>query len=133
MEIARRLQKFIDAMRKAWLVLQLQNFTILMMHTMFCTTCLLNYGKTDVIRYITDRQEQEFERLGISFKSLWGRPLQLIDCQNLFCETDKYSRVAHPEVNGISNRTRIKQLYTNTYRTPTCYFFPPKWNLNDKF
>lgn len=98
-----------------------------------CFKSLGDYTEADVIRYITDRQEQEFERLGINFKTLWGRPLQLIDCQNLFCETDKYSRVAHPEVNGISNRTRIKQLYKNTYRTPTCYFFPPKWNLNDKF
>ena len=35
--------------------------------------------------------EMEFERLGIRFRSLWGRRLQLIDCQNLFCEVDKYA------------------------------------------
>ena len=37
--------------------------------------------------------------------------MQLIDCQNLFCEVDKYARHAHPEVRGISGRTRIKQSY----------------------
>jgi hypothetical protein len=36
------------------------------------------YTEADVIRYVTNRQEQEFERVGIDFKTLWGRPLQLI-------------------------------------------------------
>jgi hypothetical protein len=97
-----------------------------------CFSNLGNYSEADVIRHVTDRQEQEFERLGISFKTLWGRRLQLIDCQNLFCETDKYARLAHPEVSGISGRTRIKQLYTDNNRTPIPYFFPPKWGLNNK-
>ena len=93
-----------------------------------CFSSLGAYNEADVIRYVTDQQEQEFERLGIQFKSLWGRQLQLIDCQNLFCETDKYARVAHPEVCGISNRTRIKQIYRSSDR-PIHYFFPPKWGL----
>lgn len=96
-----------------------------------CFSSLGDYSEADVIRYVTDRQEQEFERLGIHFKSLWGRRLQLIDCQNLFCETDKYARVAHPEVSGISTRTRIKQLYSRVDRNID-YFFPPKWGLNDR-
>jgi hypothetical protein len=96
-----------------------------------CFSSLGDYNEADVIRYITDLQEQEFDRLSIHFKSLWGRRLQLIDCQNLFCETDKYARLAHPEVEGISNRTKIKQLYTSVH-LPIDYFFPPKWDLNDK-
>lgn len=96
-----------------------------------CFSRLGDYTEADVIRYVTDMQEREFERLGIEFKSLWGRRLQLIDCQNLFCETDKYSRLAHPEITGISGRTRIKQLYTST-KNSLDYFFPPKWGLNDK-
>ncbi len=96
-----------------------------------CFSSLGDYSEADVIRYATDRQEQEFERLGIHFKRLWGRRLQLIDCQNLFCETDKYARLAHPEVGGISKRTRIKQLYSNSHG-PIAYYFPPKWDLNDK-
>lgn len=93
--------------------------------------CFLDYGDyadADIIKYVTDIQEREFERLGISFKNLWGRSLQLIDCQNIFCETDKYSRVAHPEVTSISNRKRIKQLYANK-KSYIEYYYPPKWNL----
>ena len=76
-------------------------------------------------------QEKEFERLEINFKDLWGRKLQLIDCQNLFCEVDKYSRVAHPDVSGLSDRTRIKQIYTPRKEKIT-YWYPPKWAINSK-
>jgi hypothetical protein len=60
--------------------------------------------------------------------TLWGRPLQLIDIQNVFCEVDKYSRVRFPDVAGYSGRTRIKQAYKGA-REPIQYFYPPKWKL----
>lgn len=88
-------------------------------------------NEAELIRLMADNQEREFERLGISFQSLWGRPLQLIDCQNLFCETDKYARVAHPEISGISGRTRIKQKFTPTGNLAAPWY-PPKWGINDK-
>jgi hypothetical protein len=75
-----------------------------------------------------DRQEIEFERLGLEFKQLGKRPLQYIDIQNILCETDKYCRVAHPELSGISNRTKIKQLFKPN-KTPIQFHFPPKWNI----
>jgi len=96
--------------------------------------CFSNLGglsEADVIRLVTDRQEVEFERLGIKFRSLWGRRLQLIDCQNIFCETDKYARVAHPEVSGITGRTKIKQIFERTLK-PIEFWFPPKWGINDE-
>jgi hypothetical protein len=80
---------------------------------------------------VTDRQQGEFERLNLPFQSLWGRPLQLIDCQNLFCEVDKYSRLKHPEITGISGRTRIKQKFRPN-PSPVDYWYPPKWGLNEK-
>jgi hypothetical protein len=43
---------------------------------------------------------------------------------------DKYSRVAHPEIEGASNRTRIKQKYKIQQNESIEYFFPPKWGLN---
>lgn len=88
-----------------------------------------NFSDEDIIKYMCDIQEKQFEILNLDFKSLWGRRLQLIDCQNLFCEVDKYSRVAHPEFSGISKRTRIKQIYKPENKKIE-YFFPPKWNLN---
>ena len=44
-------------------------------------------NEPELIRLMADLQEQEFERLGLDFKSLWGRRLQLIDCQNLFAKS----------------------------------------------
>ena len=75
-----------------------------------------------------ERAEAEFSRLDLRFQSLWGRPLQLIDCQNVFCEVSKYARVAHPEVTGESDRTRIKQKYT-LRPAPIPQWYPPKWGL----
>jgi hypothetical protein len=85
--------------------------------------------EADVIRYMADTQEQHFARLGLRFSGLNGRRLQLIDCQNLFCEVDKYARVAHPEIAGISGRSRIKQAYRNDPKSLTAWF-PPKWGIN---
>lgn len=90
------------------------------------------YSDEDIIQMMADKQHEEFERLGLDFKDLWGRPLQLIDCQNLFCETDKYSRVAFPEYKGQSGRSRIKQLYNVNSRDSIDYFYPPKWGINER-
>jgi thymidylate kinase len=94
--------------------------------------CFIDYGglnEPEIIRMMADRQEEEFARLGIEFQDLWGRRLQLIDCQNLFCEVDKYSRVAHPDILGISGRTRIKQKYSPSSEPLECWY-PPKWGIN---
>ena len=87
-------------------------------------------SEAEVIRVMADRQEREFARLGLTFRSLFGRPLQLIDCQNLFCEVDKYSRVFHPEIEGRSGRSRIKQRFAPK-QSPIRYWYPPKWGIND--
>lgn len=94
--------------------------------------CFADQGglnEPEIIRFMADRQEREFERLELDFRTLWGRRLQLIDCQNLFCEVDKYSRVRHPEVVGRSKRTRIKQRFAPTGRSYRVWY-PPKWGLN---
>ena len=96
-----------------------------------CFTALNGWDESDVIRWMMDNQEREFQRREIVFQSLWGRPLQLIDCQNLFCEVDKYARVAHPEVLGLSGRTRIKQRFEPAGEN-TQYWYPPQWGLNEK-
>ncbi len=95
--------------------------------------CFSDFGglsEVDLIKLMTDKQEEEFKKRNIDFKTLWGRPLQLIDCQNIFCEVDKYSRMAHPEIKGLTGRTRIKQKY-HMNPTPIEYFYPPKWKIND--
>jgi hypothetical protein len=86
--------------------------------------------EAEVIRYVAETQVEHFGRLGLAFDGLAGRRLQLVDCQNLFCEIDKYARVAHPQVTGISGRTRIKQNFRMDLE-PLTAWFPPKWVIND--
>jgi len=95
-----------------------------------CFTSAGRMSDRDVIRFMADRQEAEFARLGLDFRSLWGRRLQLIDCQNLFCEVDKYARVMHPEIVGLTGRTRIKQKF-RPHPDPIDYWYPPKWGINE--
>lgn len=85
--------------------------------------------ESEIIAYMAETQNKHFQRLGLRFDGLNGRPLQLIDCQNLFCEVDKYSRVAHPNVAGLSGRSRIKQRFAPAGPIKTGWF-PPKWGIN---
>lgn len=94
-----------------------------------CFEDFARYQPEEIIREMTLRQYDEFKRLGLSFPGLYGRPLQPIDCQNLFCEISKYSRVAHPNIRGTADRTRIKQLYKPSGRPAPQPMYPPKWGL----
>lgn len=94
-----------------------------------CVTDKNKYSDTDIIKYMVDEQENEFKRLGLHFKTLWGRPLHLIDCQNIFCEVDKYLRVFHPELKLNGTGKRIKQKYVPNMKKID-YWFPPKWKIN---
>ena len=96
-----------------------------------CFTDFGDYNYEDIIKMMADNQETEFERLGIGFQNLWGRNLQFIDCQNVFCEVDKYSRLFHPEIMGVSQRIRIKQKFKLQSKEHLNYFFPPKWEINN--
>lgn len=96
-----------------------------------CFSDLGGLTEAEIIQFMADHQQKEFEHFGIDFASLYGRPLQLIDCQNLFCEVGKYARVAHPGVSGISTRTRIKQRF-HADSGPLKYWYPPKWRINER-
>ena len=80
---------------------------------------------------MADVQQDEFTRRGAKFVSLWGRQLQLVDCQNVFCEVDKYARLAHPDIMSKDGRKRIKQRYRPSM-APMQLWFPPKWGLNER-
>ena len=84
----------------------------------------------DLLRWTWSRQEAEFAARGLQWHGLWGRPLQLVDVQNLFCELDKYTRVALPHLTRRAPGKRIKQRYRPT-REPMTAWFPPKWGLNE--
>lgn len=91
--------------------------------------CFLDKGNLsyeEIIRYMYEHQEEEFERLHLDFKKIGDRKLQLIDCQNIFCEFDKYCREALPHLK--SNRVKIKKKYI-AKKSKIEYVFPPKWKI----
>ncbi len=85
-----------------------------------------NMNDEDIIRYMYEHQDEEFKRLNLKFKRIGNRPLQLIDCQNIFCELDKYCRQALPDLK--SNRTKIKKKYI-AKNEKINYIYPPKWMI----
>ena len=80
----------------------------------------------EIIRYMYEHQDEEFKRLNLEFKRIGNRKLQLIDCQNIFCELDKYLRQALPELK--SNRVKIKKKYVQKTEKIK-YIYPPKWKV----
>ena len=94
--------------------------------------CFTNTGRRspeEVIHWVCEQQERAFSTAGLSFQNLFGRRLQPIDCQNLFCEISKYARVAHPQIKGLSGRTRIKQGFRRAPDPLAPPMFPPRWNV----
>ena len=83
------------------------------------------------IRHMVEGQDYEFARFGVKFSGLFGRKMQPIDCQNVFCEISKYARVAHPLIVGKSGRTKIKQAYQprKVGADMPLLFLPPKWGI----
>lgn len=88
------------------------------------------YEALDLLRYMRDIQADHLPedlRLG-------GRRLSLMDIQNLFCETDKYARVAP----GLNDRTlglpgqAPKQKFSGIRPSLPRPFYPPKWDINEE-
>ena len=92
--------------------------------------CFIDKGNMtdeDIIKYMYKHQDIEFKRLNLEFKRISNRPLQLIDCQNIFCELDKYCREAIPNLK--SNRTKIKKHYVPKIEKIN-YIYPKKWKIS---
>lgn len=82
-----------------------------------------------IIDAMVASQSDACDALGLTPPTLYGRPLRAIDAQNLFCELDKYARVAFPHL--ASDRVRIKATFSPSAE-PLELFYPPKWGLNDR-
>lgn len=80
-----------------------------------------------IIKLVAENQVNEFCKRKLNFARIGNRPLQLIDCQNIFCEIDKYSRVSNPELS--EGAERIKQKYKYESKPKIEYFYPPKWHV----
>jgi len=96
-----------------------------------CFSSLGGMSEAEAIALVCEAQEECLRAEGSNFLSLWGRPMQLIDAQNVFCEVDKYARQAHPEFVGRTGRVRIKQRFQPSVQGLRPWY-PPKWGLNAK-
>jgi hypothetical protein len=93
-----------------------------------CFTRVPAGAEEEVIYWVAQTQGEHFERLGIEFPYLFDRKLRPVDCQNLFCEVDKYARVRFPQLSGTSGRSRIKQGFSATSREALePLVIPQKW------
>ena len=91
-------------------------------------TFLSRAGLSDsqLILWTAKRQDKEFERRELAWSRINNRPLQLIDIQNIFCELDKYTRLALPDLSvGVAGK-RPKQRYKPIPLKITARF-PSKW------
>jgi hypothetical protein len=82
-----------------------------------------------IIEQMVQRQYDAYDDLPVGRPTLFGLPLRAIDCQNLFCELDKYARVRFPQLR--SNRSRIKATFAPAGK-PLRLFYPPKWGINER-
>ena len=98
--------------------------------------CFDNFYKTDytfedIILIVKDLLEIELHQRNLEFKTLFGRMPTLIDIQNCFCEISKYARISHPDIQGKTERTKIKHTFSPN-EAPIKFWYPPKWNINRK-
>jgi hypothetical protein len=99
-----------------------------------CFDSIGNHNEADVIRWVQETQDEQFMSRGLEFKKIGNRPLQLIDCQSLFCEVDKFTRASNPEIQvetgsgDAQKRARIKQNFKENSNKIE-YVFPSKWGV----
>lgn len=86
------------------------------------------------INELARRAPAEFDRLGLDFPGLWGRPLTAADVEHLLCEVSKYTRASAPDVAGPRGSTHIKLRFhpdAAALDPPPPQWYPPKWGLNE--
>jgi len=74
----------------------------------------------EVIMWTYESQEDHLQRLGLHFDRLAGRPLQPIDCQNLYCEIGKYARAAFPGVPRYAGKSPNQAVIFTRRRRRLC-------------
>ncbi len=92
-------------------------------------------GKPDylkIIRWTHKNLEQEMKKHGFEPKFLPNRKPSMIDCQNVFCEVDKYLRGSDIQTEGKEIEGKRIKNHFSASSEKIDYFFPPKWGVNLK-
>ncbi|TFK69766.1 hypothetical protein BDN72DRAFT_585116 [Pluteus cervinus] len=82
--------------------------------------------EVEVMRWLAEHQNEQFDRLGLEFSGLGPKrlPMDLADIEHTLCEVDKYSRVAHPQFKG--KRTEIRRSFASSTPLPPLSL-PSSW------
>ena len=80
-----------------------------------------------VLKEIAKTADNYFDLLGLNFKKLGQRPLMPGDCQNLFCELDKYARLWPTSKAFVKERP--KQYY-RPFEDSWRFGLPPAWKTD---
>ncbi len=92
-----------------------------------------NVIPSEIIQMCVSDQDVFLARFGEQPIRLRGkRQLHAIDCQNLYCETDKYARKKHPQFNLPDRNGKLKNKIKQTLKPAgplPPQFFPPKWKI----
>ncbi|THH07988.1 hypothetical protein EW145_g3016 [Phellinidium pouzarii] len=91
----------------------------------FSPTSLTRGSEEELIRWMTETQDEHFERLGLEFSGLGkrGRAMTLVDVEHTLCEVHKYSRL-------VSERSFAhgKRFTPVTEELPRYPALPKAWN-----
>jgi hypothetical protein len=78
---------------------------------------------------MTERQDDEFTRLGLPFGGLWGRRLYAIDGQGPVLRDRQILPRSRPPA---GQRTQADQSAVHPTPEPIRLFFPLKWGINNE-
>ncbi|TFK37613.1 hypothetical protein BDQ12DRAFT_632192 [Crucibulum laeve] len=83
----------------------------------------------EIIRWMTETQDEHFKRLGLTFTGLGPKnlPMDLSDVEHTICEVDKYAREAHPSISG-GKRINLGPTFTPSSGTFPKAIFPKAWS-----
>ena len=79
---------------------------------------------------VAERQEHEFERLGLDFRSLWGRPLAAHRLPEPVLR-DRQVRPRRPPRGQRGVGADADQAEVPAAPDPIGYWYPPKWGINE--
>ena len=85
----------------------------------------------DIVRHLTEHQDEWFKTFGLEFPGLGPDhlPLDMVDIEHSLCELDKYCRQAHPSLKGGKSITMPGKHTTSKVPLPREHTLPAVWSL----
>ena len=92
-----------------------------------CFPDLEGNSPEEIIRMMTENQDKEFKRFGLEFQDLYGRKIQLVDCENIFREIEIYFYLQDVQMQIYASIQKFDP--TSKSSKNRILKFPSKWNI----